>query len=386
MFLFHKNTNKAVKAKVKPPRLDGAKVGVFASRSPHRPNPIGLTLAKLDGIIGNTLLLSAIVLLDGTPVLDIKPYVPDYDKPPNLVQDKVEVESTGKTLSKNRDISRSQETAPVSPGSQLVDQNRTVPMQQIVDLQPDPTTCALSIAEWIRKPPINELEVKFSDEAKDQIGCFHGKRPLRDHPLKESRRKSDDLSGYKCTCLQKLKLGLETFAGEEPGLCELGNNQIVGNLWIKPGDAGAYKSVNTDIDSDSSCSETSLNEKTNESNDDAKYHGSQEELSRNGKISFVREEVDRDLKERDPQPVSDSELLQPSVVCIHQLEMLSSPEEAKQAITDILRADPRSVYRRNCCQDKLYSFSIDTMNVTCKFVESTVEVLRVEPVFYRKLK
>ena len=386
MFLFHKNTNKAVKAKVKPPRLDGAKVGVFASRSPHRPNPIGLTLAKLDGIVGNTLLLSAIDLLDGTPVLDIKPYVPDYDKPPNLVQDKVELESTGKTLSKNGDISRSQETAPVSPGSQLVDQSRTVPMQQTVDLQPEPTTCTLSIAEWIRKPPINELEVKFSEEAIDQIGCFHGKRLLQDHLLKESRRKRDYLSGYRCTCLQKLKLGLETFAGEEPGLCELGNNQIVGNPWIKPGDAGAYKTVNTDIDSDTSCSETSLNEKTNESNYDAKYHGSQEELSRKGKSSFVREEVDRDLKERRPQPVSDSELLQPSVVCIYQLEMLSSPEEAKQAITDILRADPRSVYRRNCCQDKLYSFSIDTMNVTCKFVESTVEVLRVEPVFYRKLK
>ena len=209
MFLFHKNTNKAVKAKVKPPRLDGAKVGVFASRSPHRPNPIGLTLAKLDGIVGNTLLLSAIDLLDGTPVLDIKPYVPDYDKPPNLVLDKVEVESTGKTLSKNRDISRSQETAPVSPGSQLVDQSRTVPMQQIVDLQRDPTTCALSIAEWIRKPPINELQVQFSDEAIDQVGCFHGKRLLQDHLLKESRRKSDDLSGYRCTCLQKLKLGLE---------------------------------------------------------------------------------------------------------------------------------------------------------------------------------
>ena len=382
MFLFHKNANKAVKAKVKPPRLDGAKVGVFASRSPHRPNPIGLTLAKLDGIVANTLLLSAIDLLDGTPVLDIKPYVPDYDKPPNLVQDKVEVESTGKTLSKNRDISRSQETAPVSPGSQLVDQSRTRPMQQIVDLQPDPTTCALSIAEWIRKPPINELDVKFSDEAIDQIGCFHGNRPLRDHPLKESRRKSDDLSGYRCTCLQKLKLGLETFAGEESGLRELGNNQIVGNPRIKPDNAGAYKTVNTDIDSDTSCSKTSLNEKTNESIDDAKYYGSQEELSCKGKSSFVSEEVGGDLKESVPH----SELLQPSVVCIYQLEMLSSPEEAKQAITDILRADPRSVYRRNCCQDKLYSFSIDTMNVTCKFVESTVEVLRVEPVFYRKLK
>ena len=170
-------------------------------------------------------------------------------------------------------------------------------------------------------------------------------------------------------------------------MCELGNNQIVGNPWIKPCDAGAYKTVNTDVDSDSSCSEASLNKKTNESIDDAKYYASQEELSHREKSSFLSEEVSGDLKESVPQPVNDSELLQPSVVCIYQLEMLSSPEEAKQAITDILRADPRSVYRRNCCRDKLYAFSIDTMNVTCKFEELTVEVLRVEPVFScRKVK
>ena len=391
VFLFHKNTNKAVKAKVKPPRLDGAKVGVFASRSPHRPNPIGLTLAKLDGIVGNTLFLSAIDLLDGTPVFDIKPYVPDYDKPPNLVEDKLELESSGKTLPKNRDISRSQETAPVSPCSQLVDQNCIVPMQQNLDLQSAPTTCALSIAEWIRKPPINELDVKFSDEAIDQIGCFHGKRLLPEHPLlKELHRESDDLSVRRCTCLQKLKLGLKTFSSEEPGSCKLGNNQIVGNPWIEAGDASEYKTANTDVDSGSSCSETSLNEKANESSDDQKsdekYYVSQEELSLRGKSSFVSEEVGGESKESAPQPATDSNLLQPSDVCIYQLDMLSSPEEAKQAITDILRADPRSVYRRNCCQDKLYSFSIDTMNVTCKFKESTAEVLRVEPVFYRKLK
>lgn len=364
VFLFHKNTNKTVKAKVKPPRLDGAKVGVFASRSPHRPNPIGLTLAKLDAIVGNALFLSAIDLLDGTPVLDIKPYVPDYDKPPNLVEDNLELESSGKSLSKHKDVSRSQETASVSPGSQVVDQSCTVPMQEILDLQSAPT-----IAEWIRKPPINELEVKFSDEAIDQIGCFHRKRAVREYPfLEELHRKSDDLSLHRCPCLQKLKPGLETVASENRDSCKLGN---------KPCDTRTCRSLNTD-DCDSSCSETSLNEKPNESMDDARHYGSQEELS------LI--EVDGVLEKTFTQPVTDSELLHASNVCIYQLDMLSSPEEAKQAISDILRADPRSVYRRNCCRDKLYSFSIDTMNVTCKFEESTVKVLRVDPVFYRKLK
>lgn len=75
------NENTHVRAKIKPPRLDGEKVGVFASRSPHRPNPIGLTLAKLDKVDGNVIYLSGIDIIDGTPIVDIKPYIPDYDCP-----------------------------------------------------------------------------------------------------------------------------------------------------------------------------------------------------------------------------------------------------------------------------------------------------------------
>uniref|UniRef100_A0A8C6TP63 tRNA methyltransferase O n=1 Tax=Neogobius melanostomus TaxID=47308 RepID=A0A8C6TP63_9GOBI len=53
IFVFHKNGHLSVKAKVKPPRLNGQKVGVYSTRSPHRPNAIGLTLAKLDNIVGH---------------------------------------------------------------------------------------------------------------------------------------------------------------------------------------------------------------------------------------------------------------------------------------------------------------------------------------------
>ena len=58
---------------VKPPRLNGAKVGVFASRAPHRPCPIGLTLARLCAVQGDTLLLQGVDLVHGTPILDVKP-------------------------------------------------------------------------------------------------------------------------------------------------------------------------------------------------------------------------------------------------------------------------------------------------------------------------
>ncbi|MCF7818716.1 MAG: tRNA (N6-threonylcarbamoyladenosine(37)-N6)-methyltransferase TrmO [Kiritimatiellales bacterium] len=68
------------KATVRPPRLGGnERVGVFASRSNFRPNPIGLSAVELLGIEGTTLKLGGGDFLDGTPVLDIKPYIPYAD-------------------------------------------------------------------------------------------------------------------------------------------------------------------------------------------------------------------------------------------------------------------------------------------------------------------
>eukprot|EP00911_Craspedida_sp_UC1_P002790 UC1_evm1s2041 len=79
IFLFHLNANAALHAKVSPPRLEGQRVGLFATRSPHRPNPIGLSLVRLERVDGATVYLSGVDLVDGTPVLDIKPYIHSYD-------------------------------------------------------------------------------------------------------------------------------------------------------------------------------------------------------------------------------------------------------------------------------------------------------------------
>ena len=89
-FVFHANARATWKPKVKPPRLGGNKsVGVFATRSPTRPAPIGLSVVKLesiDNINGKLFLnLSGVDLLDGTPVLDIKPYLPYVDIVPDAI-------------------------------------------------------------------------------------------------------------------------------------------------------------------------------------------------------------------------------------------------------------------------------------------------------------
>lgn len=83
IFHFHQNTNKKFSAKVHPPRLNGESVGVFASRSPHRPNPIGLSLVKIDRIDGDKIFIRGHDLVDGTPVLDIKPYIKEIEAIPD---------------------------------------------------------------------------------------------------------------------------------------------------------------------------------------------------------------------------------------------------------------------------------------------------------------
>ena len=64
---------------VAPPWAKGKQVGLFASRSPHRPNPIGISIVKIDKIEGNVIYTWPIDVYDGTPLLDIKPYIATLD-------------------------------------------------------------------------------------------------------------------------------------------------------------------------------------------------------------------------------------------------------------------------------------------------------------------
>jgi len=80
LFVFDQSVRDEWKATVRPPRLGGnERVGVFASRSNFRPNPIGLSVVELLSVDGTSLRLGGGDFLDGTPVLDIKPYIPYVD-------------------------------------------------------------------------------------------------------------------------------------------------------------------------------------------------------------------------------------------------------------------------------------------------------------------
>jgi len=80
IFAFHRSSDYAL---VVNPFLDTTPRGVFATRAPKRPNAIGLSIVRLTGIHEGTLDIEDVDMLDGTPLLDIKPYVPAFDAYPD---------------------------------------------------------------------------------------------------------------------------------------------------------------------------------------------------------------------------------------------------------------------------------------------------------------
>lgn len=104
IWVFHQNKTVRFHAKVHPPRLGGASMGVFATRSPHRPNPIGLSLVELVRVEKDGIIVAGADLVDGTPILDIKPYLPFVESlpearsgwPAEVPQEPIRVEFTEK--------------------------------------------------------------------------------------------------------------------------------------------------------------------------------------------------------------------------------------------------------------------------------------------------
>jgi tRNA-Thr(GGU) m(6)t(6)A37 methyltransferase TsaA len=81
LYVFHCSTGYSLRVK---PFLDDTLHGLFATRYPCRPNPIGLSIVRLKAQHDNVLEIEGVDVLDGTPLLDIKPYVPDFDAQENV--------------------------------------------------------------------------------------------------------------------------------------------------------------------------------------------------------------------------------------------------------------------------------------------------------------
>jgi tRNA-Thr(GGU) m(6)t(6)A37 methyltransferase TsaA len=82
IYYLHKSDKITIEGK---PFLEDKKHGIFAIRSPHRPNHIGVSVVKIKKILGNKLYFTQVDMIDGTPLLDIKPYVKYFDSRENVI-------------------------------------------------------------------------------------------------------------------------------------------------------------------------------------------------------------------------------------------------------------------------------------------------------------
>lgn len=165
--MFHNNGKDSVKSKVKAPRLGGEKKGVFATRSPHRPCPLGLSLVRVDRVSGDTVYVSGIDVIDGTPILDIKPYIPAYDNPTIHL----EAKSTGGS----------------GEGGSWTE-----------------ATDSVRVAPWLESPSVNHLDVEFTTNAEQQLSLFQCQphpSPQTENPTKSYAQETseDSNAGNKTT-------------------------------------------------------------------------------------------------------------------------------------------------------------------------------------------
>ncbi|XP_076150891.1 tRNA (adenine(37)-N6)-methyltransferase [Alosa pseudoharengus] len=299
IFLFHKNGHLSYKAKVKPPRLNGQRVGVYSTRSPHRPNALGLTLAKLERVAGDTLHLSGVDMIMGTPVLDIKPYIPDYDCPHMRLHPEECDLPSGEEAEDESECPRMDGTSPFGPSAGTLDTKES-----------SSTFCPASS----NSDDLTPLGAVLS-EVKDYLhqGEFSSSRPAEVRAA-EAEPSDTALSGPHKELETRLHFGEESYSTIAS--------------WIRQPPVSMLE------------------------------------------VRFTQH-AERELKEF---MASDS-----TVMGKPRFRFLKDSDEAVAAIRAVLSADPRSVYRRTRCQDRLFYFTMDTADITCWFGDGFAEVLRVQP-------
>ncbi|XP_051017698.1 tRNA (adenine(37)-N6)-methyltransferase [Acomys russatus] len=330
LFVFHKNGHLNYKAKVQPPRLNGAKTGVFSTRSPHRPNAIGLTLATLEKVEGGAVYLSGIDMIHGTPVLDIKPYIADYDSPRN--------------------------SEPLEDFA--VQNNHQKPRAAC---QSDGTTDRCD--QWL-----------LSGKAQPCHNAEEKPRCLESRTSEQDSQKSKDSTGTQHTLPEDrdetVDLALEPSRGDSMGTVDeqLGLQDLKSLQDLEEGTDRPRKVESVLLGShaekqwDASCRARTA-----------------DRVPCSVVPSWVKEAPVAPLQVRfTPHSEMDLRKLSSGDAGQMSFRYFRSTEDAKCAIEAVLAADPRSVYRRKLCQDRLFFFTVDIAHITCWFGDGFAEVLRIK--------
>ena len=223
LYDFHENTNAAklaqpsgqtpqLKAKVHPPGLSGEKIGLFATRTPHRPSPIGLSVARLLEVRGDTLVLGGADLVDGTPILDIKPCefrrgaarasLPAQQRPHHCGRPRRSTPETLRSSTRSRTHSRTAACARSDPPRWLADSSRAMrpPRQPCTDLRHDIQPDA-SVPRWCeqRLDASSITAVKLSPAAEAGLAA-----------AAPALRFFDDAAGARAAIVQMLQLDIRS--------------------------------------------------------------------------------------------------------------------------------------------------------------------------------
>lgn len=315
LFVFHKNGHLSCKAKVQPPRLNGAKTGVFSTRSPHRPNAIGLTLARLERVEGGTVYLSGIDMIHGTPVLDIKPYIADYDSPQNCWT--APLQNLCPPQLEAVPHSEGSLSVPAGPRSHGDPEERPQCPEDKISGEKDETVCTPQDS-----PSTEELAAGWDSKS----GCDGG--PKLAEPAVEQSVLQEGTEGGRRDPTAPLRSNTEMDPGPPPCFPHPAKTALHSAVpaWVK----------------------------------DAPIITLQVRFTPHAEAQL------RDLGSKGGG--------------LAPFKYLQSTEEAQRAIEAVLAADPRSVYRRKLCQDRLFYFTVDTVHITCWFGDGFAEVLRVQPI------
>ncbi|XP_034715194.1 tRNA (adenine(37)-N6)-methyltransferase [Etheostoma cragini] len=328
IFLFHKNGHLSYRAKVKPPRLNGQRVGVYSTRSPHRPNALGLTLARLDKIVGDTIHLSDIDMIAGTPVLDIKPFIPEYDSPRTRVGSESHDSNTDQPHTT---------TVVVNETTDILNLNEDSDAQSDLKSERDDDDDNDNDGN-IESPLLrdnSERDIPVTDSPQSVTAQFSLPKNLH-NVLEEVKAyvSQRDLCLLSCESEDQVSESSKTKPPESmmkhPSYGEEAYSTIA--AWIREPPVGSLE------------------------------------------VRFTPQ-AERELADFFPTHLSG-----PYESDRPRFKFLRSSEEAATAIRGVLSADPRSVYRRTRCRDRLFFFTLDTAHITCWFGQGFAEVLQIRPV------
>lgn len=404
LFYFHKNEPGHVRAKIGPPRLNGLRTGVFSTRSPHRPNPIGLSLVKITKIEDNVIYFQGVDMVDKTPVYDIKPFIPHYDSPRQIEQMSnpvyLEDEIGEDNLSSinymdiyTKNSAYSEESVDSATNSQTLNRAPMNFVENIASNQSHinlPSTSSFAAASSIDLSRDEELALRL------QAVEFQEDLDFLDNNLSHNSNSRDEehFEPIATNSTRSDSINYDTLISEAAAI----DNQNPRNSRLLDGADGPNAVCGTDTDlinrralnlrlDDSSSSSSPVRMGVREAPDGEEgfdlpqTQNLQTSVSlTDNNINSMSQSVTRQLSDytsdeavRVPDWISRPKTAALSVVfnesSLRQLHEIleDKADEKKSAVENVLKEDPRSVYLRQRYGNQFYTFLIHELHITCKF-------------------